>query len=217
MNTFAISSSLLNSKLVNRAGTTEDHNWEIGLKKGKASSNQYPVIKNRFSRKYQRSPDRNRSWQRKRRIGSKSISMPPEISELFTEGERAALNILANVVKENSICEWPIDKIAAIAGVCRRTVQNAISSAKAAGLITVQIRPVRGRKNLTNLIRIVSKSWKSWLRRSASSFRLAIGCKTLHPTGEIFSSISKANAEIATSVPLATSRDGLMRGKKPDD
>jgi hypothetical protein len=45
---------------------------------------------------------------------------------------------------------------AAMARVCRTTVQNAIREAVKRGHITVERRPVNGRKNLTNLIRIAS-------------------------------------------------------------
>ncbi len=216
MSTFAISSSLLNSALVKRQTTTEDVQYLTGEKTGKGPTKKRSPLK-RFYRKYQKSPDRAASWMRRRRLGSKSIAMPSEICDLFTEGERASLNIIANVIREHGTCEWPLDKIAAIAGVCRRTVQNAIVAAREAGLLSIQLRPVRGRKNLPNVIKIVNDRWLSWLKRIRSSFHLAIGCKTMHPTGEQIynrTQISEKSAPLA-SVEIAV--DGLMKGKKPDD
>ena len=216
MSTFAISSSLINSPLVKRATTHEDKQYLTGEKTGKGPTKKHPPLRH-FNRKYQKSPDREVSWKRRRKLASKSIALPTEICDLFTEGERATLNIIANVVKENKTCDWSLDKIAAIAGVCRRTVQNAISKARDAGLVSVQLRPVRGRKNLTNVIRIVNELWQSWLKRVRSSFNLAIGCKMMHPTGE---NIYNRSNIIKESVPFSTTEalfDGLMSGKKPDD
>lgn len=183
MKRFTTSSSLLNSPLVRRASTEDDQKWLTGERSGSGPTLKRSKSK-RFVRKYQSSPDRAASWMRKRRLGAKSITLPGDICDLFSEAERAAINIIANVVKENVFCDWPIDKIAAIAGVCRRTVQNAVAKARSAKLITVQLRPVNGRKNLPNIIRIVCNTWLSWLKRVRSSFNLAIGCKTVHPTGE---------------------------------
>lgn len=216
MSTFAISPSLLNSSLVKRNTTQEDMQYLTGEKKGKGPSQKRPPLK-RFNRKYQKSPDRAVSWMRRRRLGSKSISMPAEICDLFTEGERASLNIIANVVKERGACDWPLDKIAAIAGVCRRTVQNAIAKAREAELLSVQLRPIPGRKNLPNVIRIVNELWHSWLKRVRSSFHLAIGCKTMHPTGEQIYNRTTLSEKSASLASVENSFDGLMRGKKPDD
>lgn len=216
MSTFAISDSLLNSSLVKRQTRHEDIQYLNGEKTGRGPTKKCHQNR-RFSRRYQKSPDKAASWIRRRRLGSKSIAIPSEFCELFTEGERASLNIIANVIKEHGICDWPLDKIAAIAGVCRRTVQNAIAAARDAGLFNVQLRPVPGRKNLPNVIRIVNERWISWLKRVRSSFHLAIGCKTMHPTGE---KIYNRTTAIKESVPLlstATLFEGLLSGKRPDD
>ena len=216
MSTFAISPSLLNSSLVKRQTTYEDVQYLTGQKTGRGPTKKRCQTK-RFTRRYQKSPDKAASWMRRRRLGSKSIAMPNEICELFTEGERASLNIIANVIREHGACDWPLDKIAAIAGVCRRTVQNAIASARDAGLLNVQLRPVRGRKNLPNVIRIVNDRWISWLKRVRSSFHLAIGCKTMHPTGEQIYNRTQISEKSAPLASFEIAVDGLMKGKKPDD
>ncbi|MBB4123297.1 hypothetical protein [Martelella radicis] len=122
------------------------------------------------------SPDRDASRRRKRSWAGSS-RLPKEMREEFTEGERAALSIVAEQVKRNGLCDLPIDKIAALAGVSRTTCQNAFRKARsgASPYIAIQERPRPGRKNLTNIIRIVSQEWKRWLKN-------LIGFKKLNPS-----------------------------------
>ena len=74
-----------------------------------------------------------------------------------------------------------MDRIAAAAGVSRSTAQNAIREARALGHLSVESRPRKGQKNLTNLVRIVSPEWLAWLKRGPSLAR-QIGFKDFHPT-----------------------------------
>jgi hypothetical protein len=110
----------------------------------------------------QRSPDRERSRMRRRMFGSSGI-MPGTIGHHFTEGERSALHFIAEAARGTGFCDWPIDKIAAKAGICRTSVQNAIHEARRLGFISVTERPQRGAKSLTNIIEIMSPEWKKWL------------------------------------------------------
>src|SRR5436189_6413150 len=77
-------------------------------------------------------------------------------------------------------------RFVAQAGVCRRRVQNAIREAARLGLLTIEERRREGRRNLPNVVRIISKEWTSWLARGGRSTRLpaepVIGCKKLRPT-----------------------------------
>jgi hypothetical protein len=131
-------------------------------------------------RRPQRSPDREKSRQRRRLLGG-SGALPPGIRVRFTEGERAVLYVVGCEVKRQGICDWPIDKIAALAGVCRTTVQNALRWAERISLLTIQVREMGGgRKNLTNIVRIVSPEWKAWLARGRFD-----GFKTMNPTKSI--------------------------------
>src|SRR4051794_16193524 len=63
---------------------------------------------------------------------------------------------------------------------------NAIREAARLGLLTVQERRREGRRNLPNVIRIVSKAWTSWLARGGQSSRPVaeplIGVKKITPT-----------------------------------
>lgn len=132
------------------------------------------------SRKSQRSPDRVASQTRKRKLGGSS-GMPDTIRHHYTEGERAVLTVIAGEVKHHGLCDLALDRIAAVAGVSRTTVQNAIREARALGHLSVEGRPRKGQKNLTNLVRIVSAEWMSWLKRWPSPAR-QIGFKDFHPT-----------------------------------
>jgi hypothetical protein len=114
-------------------------------------------------RRPQRSPDRQRSIERRRRLAA-SGPMPPALASRFTVGELAALRIVGDAVRERGLCALHVDAIAARAGVCRTTAQNAIREAKRLGLLTVEERRRRGQPSLTNLVRIVSGEWLAWLR-----------------------------------------------------
>ena len=78
------------------------------------------------------------------------------------------------------------NEIAARAGVCRSMVKNAIRTAARLGLLTVEERRREGRRNLPNVVRIVSKEWTVWLNRGGRASRPAaeppIGVKKITPT-----------------------------------
>src|SRR6476646_10582443 len=117
-----------------------------------------------FPRKPQRSPDREASRGRRRMLGGSSV-LPPDLRQLFSEGERAVLCVIASEVKRQGWCDWPIDKIAALAGVCRTMVQNTLRKAKSRGSITVLERKRHGLKNLPNVVRVSCREWLAWLKR----------------------------------------------------
>lgn len=139
-----------------------------------------------ISRKPPCSPDRLASRQRRRKLGG-SGCMPDTLRAHFTEGERAVLAVVAGEVKHHGVCDLPIDKIAALAGVCRTSVQNALHEARLLGLIAIRGRPRRGAKNLTNLIEILSPEWRAWLKRGPAAHwpigsKAADTSKILNPT-----------------------------------
>jgi len=113
-------------------------------------------------RRVQHSPDRRRSITRRRHLAA-SGSMPPALAARFTTGELAVLRVVVDEVVENGLCSRSLAEIAARAGVCRTTAQNALRTAARAGLITIQERRRSGQKNLPNLIRIVSREWLTWI------------------------------------------------------
>jgi hypothetical protein len=56
-------------------------------------------------------------------------------SARFTEGEAAALRVIAGEVKHHGVCGFPIDKITTLAGVGRTTVQNAVRDVARLGYV----------------------------------------------------------------------------------
>ena len=124
-----------------------------------------------------RSPDRKASRDRRRLLGGSSV-LPANLRHHYTEGQRAVLCIVAGEVKHHGICDLYIDKVAALAGVCRTTVQTTLHEAHRVGHIAITERPQRGRKNLTNIITITSSEWRTWLKRGPSAHR-PIGSNSL--------------------------------------
>lgn len=110
-----------------------------------------------------RTPDRQRSIERRRRIAA-SGALPPALACRFTTGEIAVLSVVAREIQRRGRCELHVDALAALAGVCRRLVQNALRAAAAAGIIVVQERRRRGAPSLSNVVTIVDLSWRAWLR-----------------------------------------------------
>ncbi len=119
-------------------------------------------------RRIQRRSDPSASKKRRRMLGGSS-GLPDTIRHHYTEGERAALFVVAGEVRKRGFCDLPIDRIAATAGVGRTTVQNAFREARRLAHLKVELRPRRGQKNDTNIVRIVSKEWLTWLKRAPST------------------------------------------------
>jgi hypothetical protein len=151
-------------------------------------------------RRLQRAPNRPVAIARRRHLAA-SGPMPPALACKFTVSELAVLRIVGDEVRQHSHCARCVDEIAARAGVCRRMVQNALREAARLGLLTVQERRREGRRNLPNVVRIVSKEWTSWLGRGGRSSRPSaeplIGCKEMRPTDS-----SYKNQRSRTSKPV---------------
>ena len=100
--------------------------------------------------------------------------VPAKIAASFTLAEVAVLTVIARQCQRAGACVLPVDAIAALAGCCRRTVQNAMRHAQQLGLILVKERRRPGLPSFTNVVRIISKDWQAWLRLG--------GCRDLRPT-----------------------------------
>src|ERR687890_847518 len=141
-------------------------------------------------RRLQRAPLRSVAIARRRHLAA-SGPLPPSVACKFTVGELAALRIVTDEVREKGHCDRTIAEIAARAGVCRTTAQNAIRAAAAMGLLTVQERRRQGQKNLPNVIRIISREWLQWIKRGGQtgdrSGSKPIGFKKTDPTDKGFS------------------------------
>lgn len=108
-------------------------------------------------------PRTDTSLERRRRWAA-SGRLPPAIAARFTTGEQAVLALVAAETVRRKDCRLAIEHMAAIAGVGRSTVKNALREASRLGLITVEERKVTGWRNDTNVVRIVSGEWTAWLR-----------------------------------------------------
>jgi len=129
-------------------------------------------VSSRFTpRQRQRSSDRRASRDRRRMLGGSSV-LPAGLRCCYTEGQRAVLCIIAGEVKRHGICDLPIDKIAALAGVCRTSVQTTLHEARRLSHIRIIERPQPGQKHLTNIIEIINVDWRIWLKRAPSARKL---------------------------------------------
>ncbi len=114
-------------------------------------------------RRAPRSPDRAKSIARRRACAT-SGAVPSRIAASFTQGEVAVMAVIAAEVKRSGRCDWPVDRIAAQAGVCHRLAQLALRDAAELGLISIEERPRPGAKSLTNVVTVISPEWRAWLR-----------------------------------------------------
>jgi hypothetical protein len=121
-----------------------------------------PLPPPRQARRPPRSPDRQRSLERRRRLSAAGM-MPPGLAAQFTVGERAVLYVVARQVQQRGQCDLYIDQIAAFAAVSRTTARNAMRMAKRLELIQIDERRLSRRYNDANKVTIVSKEWLAWL------------------------------------------------------
>lgn len=143
-------------------------------------------------RKPPRSPDRKASRDRRRRLGGSS-ALPDCMRHCYTEGNRAVLCIVAGEIKQRGYCDLPVEKIAALAGVCRTSVQNTLHEARRLRHIRIAERPQPGRKHLTNIVEIVAPEWIAWIKRCRSAAR-AIGSKPVKKVSTTKSKYKKKEA-----------------------
>jgi len=132
------------------------------------------------ARRRQRSPDKQASIERRRRLVA-SGPLPPPLAARFTWGEIAVMRIIGDECRAHGCCTLHIDAIAARAGVHRTTVQNALREAQGregrSRIITVQERRRRGQRSLTNIIRIINNEWLNWLHKGPSRSAMGVGSK----------------------------------------
>jgi hypothetical protein len=94
----------------------------------------------------------------RRRALAASLHIPPELGAKFTEGEMAVLKVIADKHGRHGACTLTRDAIGDLASTSRWTVERAVCTAAAEGLIEVrQGRPYN--------IMTVSATWEAWLDR----------------------------------------------------
>jgi hypothetical protein len=136
-------------------------------------------------RRAQRSPDKQASYDRRPRLAYSGV-MPHHLAARMTVAEMAVMCIVADEYRARGVCDLSRDEIAARAGVHRETVRLAMNKARDdERLISVEERPVPGRKHRPNLVRIISFEWLKWLWRpneKAARSGEPIGAKIDCPT-----------------------------------
>lgn len=137
----------------------------LGSKRIQKSQNA-PTAFSGHPRAAPRSPDREASI-RRRRAAVASGALPSRIAANFTQAEAAVLSVIATEFRRAGSCSWPVDRIAAVAGVSRRSAQYAIRAAERYGLIRITARPRPGMKSDTNILTVISRDWIAWLRLSS--------------------------------------------------
>lgn len=157
------------------------------------------------SRQAPRSPDRQASRDRRRMLGGSS-ALPPDMRRHYTEGLRAVLCIVAGEVKHHGVCDLPIDRIAALAGVCRTTAQTALHEARRLGHLAIKHRPRVGQRSLPNLVTIASEGWRAWLRRAPTAHR---------PTGSKTKILSTTKSIDGSSGHRRAATEGQTAWKRP--
>lgn len=98
-------------------------------------------------------PTRRRHARMRRRVWSASGGLPPQLRDNFTPGEQAVAAVVRSQIARSGHCALSYASIAKRAGLLGTTVvKRFVRLARKLGLIRVQMRPVKGGKNLPNII-----------------------------------------------------------------
>ncbi|WP_342112025.1 hypothetical protein [Methylobacterium sp. SI9] len=123
----------------------------------------------------QRAPERTVLIER-RRASAAAGWLPPAVASRFTVSEQSVLAVVVREIASKGACELAVDAVAALAGVSRRMVQQALRIAHDTGLILIEERRRHGDRNRTNRITILSRELAAWVKRRAGG-----GCRKTHP------------------------------------
>ena len=107
--------------------------------------------------------------------------MPPELARHFTQGERAALAVVARETIGRGACVLFVDAIGAFSGACRSLVKRALAKAAVLGLVSRTERRVSGDRNDASVVQITSPQWARWLwrrRRGRAKPKGGVGPRT---------------------------------------
>lgn len=146
-------------------------------------------------------PRTDASMERRRRWAA-SGRLPPAIAARFTLAEQAVLALVAAETVRRTDCRLSIENMAAVAGVCRSTVKNAIREAARLGLLTVEERQITGFRNDTNVVRVVSREWQAWLRLARKvdlRFRPGSFCSATSTEGGGVKSVTTTTTQVPES------------------
>src|SRR3954466_14129315 len=101
--------------------------------------------------------------ERRRRWAASGL-LPPALAARFTLAETAVLAVVAAESVRHGRCTLVLEHIAALAGVCRKTVKNALREAQRLGLLGIEERRLSAWRNAPNVVTITSREWGAWLR-----------------------------------------------------
>src|SRR3954454_17416677 len=101
--------------------------------------------------------------ERRRRWAASGL-LPPTLAARFTLAETAVLAVVAAEALRHGRCTLVLEHIAALAGVCRKTVKNALREAQRHGLLRIEERRLSAWRNATNVETITSREWGCWLK-----------------------------------------------------
>src|SRR4051794_32654541 len=91
-------------------------------------------------------------------------ALPPTLASRFTLAQTAVLAVVAAEHVKHGRCTLVIDHIAALAGVGRTTVKNALREAQRQSLLRIEERRLSAWRNAPNVVTITAPEWLSWLR-----------------------------------------------------
>jgi hypothetical protein len=75
----------------------------------------------------------------------------------------AVMSVVKDKYLATGRCELSLDEIAAKAGASRDTAKRALRKAAELNVVSIEHRPVPGRKHLPNLVHIISMEWRAFL------------------------------------------------------
>ncbi|MCI9882924.1 MULTISPECIES: hypothetical protein [Methylobacterium] len=153
----------------------------------------------------QRSPDRARSLERRRTLAA-SGPLPPKLACRFTTGELAVLKVVADAFVASGQCTLSIPEIAARSGVSQTTARGALRIAQNLGLVSITERRVPYRPNLTNVVRVVSPVWLTWLEGRKPRSKVPEGTGGAPPTPR--------QASGTAAAPPGRGEGSLLRGPR---
>lgn len=122
-------------------------------------------------------PRTDESLQRRRRWAV-SGRLPPALAARFTVAELAVLAVVAAEAARHGLCGLAHGHLAAVAGVSVSSVKRAMKAARDLGLVEIEVRRVSAFRNDTNVVRVVSREWLSWLRLARVGGGVQVGAST---------------------------------------
>ena len=108
-------------------------------------------------------PRTDASMERRRRWAA-SGRLSPTLAARFTTAEQAVLAVVAVEVVKKGSCQLTVGHLAALAGVSQSTARNALREARRQQILTIEERRISAWRNDSNIVRVVSAEWLSWLR-----------------------------------------------------